>query len=301
MTIIGNNKVFEKSLSRGNQAEIWIDTNGKIIEINGSMVRLSGYSANIVQRKLVSDILLFSQDKFWDEILKKIRYFNKLVIKSFILHRARYIIPATLNLKLDDRKDVISITVSNSNAHQLEQDSYPIENTTPDHDFDEIITNSPKYQKVLKQIQEVAPTNASVLILGETGTGKELLAKSVHQLSKRSKRKLIKINCANLSADLIESELFGHEKGAFTGAYRKKVGKFELAHKGTLFLDEIGELPLELQSKLLRVLQSGELYRLGSNETTTVDIRIIAATNRNLARLVNEGKFRSDLYYNSPC
>ncbi|MDP6041556.1 MAG: sigma 54-interacting transcriptional regulator, partial [Candidatus Latescibacteria bacterium] len=141
------------------------------------------------------------------------------------------------------------------------------------------------------------PTDATVLILGETGTGKELLARAVHNTSARKDRTLVKVNCAALPVNLIESELFGHEKGAFTGAENRKIGRFELADGGTVFLDEIGDLPLELQAKLLRVLQEGEFGRLGSSETLTVDVRVITATNRDLEEEVKEGTFREDLYY----
>jgi formate hydrogenlyase transcriptional activator len=143
----------------------------------------------------------------------------------------------------------------------------------------------------------VAPTDATVLIEGETGTGKELVARAIHDLSGRSQRSFIKVNCAAIPATLLESELFGHEKGSFTGAFAQKIGRFELAHQGTLFLDEVGEIPLELQSKLLRGIQEQELERLGGNRTIHVDVRFVAATNRNLKQMVDEGKFRSDLYY----
>ena len=163
--------------------------------------------------------------------------------------------------------------------------------------FEEIITKSPKFRKVLKDIEQVASTDSTVLIQGETGTGKELIARAIHNNSNRSGRALIKVNCAALAPELIESELFGHEKGAFTGAYNKKAGRFELAHKGTIFLDEIGELPLNLQVKLLRVLQEGEFDRLGGTKTIKTDVRVIAATNRNLEKAVEKGDFREDLYY----
>ncbi len=165
------------------------------------------------------------------------------------------------------------------------------------HDFDDIKTQSRAFIEVLKSIEQVARTEATVLLLGETGTGKELLARGVHSRSRRKDRPLVKVNCAALPENLIESELFGHEKGAFTGAIATKIGRFELADKGTLFLDEIGEMPVDLQAKLLRVLQEGELERLGSTTTKKVDVRIIAATNRNLEKEVEEGRFRADLYY----
>jgi formate hydrogenlyase transcriptional activator len=165
------------------------------------------------------------------------------------------------------------------------------------HNFEEIISKSTKFHTVLRQIEQVATTDAAVLILGESGTGKELLARAIHNISKRSKKPLIKINCANLPASLIESDLFGHERGAFTGAMERKIGRFELANEGTIFLDEIGELPVELQAKLLRVLQEGEFERLGNPKTIKVNVRVIAATNRNLEEAILKKEFRSDLFY----
>ena len=163
--------------------------------------------------------------------------------------------------------------------------------------FEDIVGESGGLRQVLKQIETVAPTNATVLIQGETGTGKELLARAIHRLSPRNDRTFIKLNCAAIPSGLIESELFGHEKGAFTGAIARKMGRLELAHEGTLFLDEIGELPLDLQPKLLRALQEREIERLGGSRSIPVNVRLIAATNRDLAQMVAEKQFRSDLYY----
>ena len=163
--------------------------------------------------------------------------------------------------------------------------------------FEDIVGESGGLRQVLKQIETVAPTDATVLIQGETGTGKELLARAIHRLSPRNDRTFIKLNCAAIPSGLIESELFGHEKGAFTGAIARKMGRLELAHEGTLFLDEIGELPLDLQPKLLRALQEREIERLGGNRSIPVNVRLIAATNRDLAQMVAEKQFRSDLYY----
>ena len=165
------------------------------------------------------------------------------------------------------------------------------------HNFEEIVGNGAELTATLRKLDRVAETNATVLLLGETGTGKELLARATHARSKRRERPLIKVDCTTLPPGLIESELFGHEKGAFTGAYESKTGRFELAHRGTIFLDEIGELPLELQPKLLRVIQEGELARLGGKEVKKVDVRVIAATNRDLREEVRAGRFRDDLYY----
>ena len=163
--------------------------------------------------------------------------------------------------------------------------------------FEDIIGNSQALKRVLREIETVAPADSTVLIYGETGTGKELIARAVHELSSRKSNAFVKLNCAAIPTGLLESELFGHEKGAFTGAISQRVGRFELAHRGTVFLDEIGEIPLELQPKLLRVLQEREFERLGSTRTLKTDARLIAATNRDLKAMVDEQKFRSDLYY----
>ncbi len=166
-----------------------------------------------------------------------------------------------------------------------------------EYNFEEIIGESPALKKVLEQIQTVAPTDSTILILGETGTGKELIARAIHNLSTRRERTLVKVNCAAIPTGLLESELFGHEKGAFTGAIAQRVGRFELAHRGTIFLDEVGDIAIELQPKLLRVLQEQEFERLGSARTIRVDVRLVAATNADLAQKVAQNQFRSDLYY----
>ncbi|HWO27820.1 MAG TPA: sigma 54-interacting transcriptional regulator [Candidatus Acidoferrum sp.] len=167
----------------------------------------------------------------------------------------------------------------------------------PENGFDEIIGNSPALEFVLAEVERVAPTDSTVLILGETGTGKELIARAIHNISARCGRPFIKLNCSAIPFDLLESELFGHEKGAFTGAVVQKIGRFEMADTGTLFLDEIGDLPLALQPKLLRVLQEQEFERLGSGRTHRINVRLVAATHRDLAETVKRNEFRSDLYY----
>jgi formate hydrogenlyase transcriptional activator len=174
---------------------------------------------------------------------------------------------------------------------------YLEEEIRTEYNFEEIIGESTALKRILKQVETVAPTDSTVLILGETGTGKELIARAIHSLSRRRERTFVKMSCAAIPTGLLESELFGHERGAFTGAIAQKVGRFELAHQGTLFLDEVGDIPLEMQSKLLRVLQEQEFERLGSTRTLRVDVRWVAATNRDLAQMVADREFRADLYY----
>lgn len=189
------------------------------------------------------------------------------------------------------------VMMEREQARLQAQNQYLREEIKLAHNFEEIISTSKNFGKVLQQIEQVAATDATVLVLGESGTGKELIARAIHNISNRSRRPLVKVNCATLPANLIESELFGHERGAFTGAMERKIGRFELADGGTIFLDEIGELPVELQAKLLRVLQEGEFERLGNPKTMKVNVRVIAATNRNLEQAIQKKEFREDLYY----
>jgi formate hydrogenlyase transcriptional activator len=182
-------------------------------------------------------------------------------------------------------------------AKLAEEKLYLEEEIRSAYNFEEIVGDSPAIRRVMAQVELVAPAGSTVLILGETGTGKEVIARAVHNLSPRKERTFVKVNCAAIPSGLLEAELFGYERGAFTGAINQKLGRFELADRGTLFLDEIGDIPLELQPKLLRVLQEQEFERLGSNRTQTVDVRVVAATNRDLARLVADREFRSDLFY----
>ena len=207
---------------------------------------------------------------------------------------------AGLEKRVRERTEELSNALSevkNLKNRLLAENVYLQEEIKLSHNFEEIITNNDVLKKILTQVEQVATTEATVLILGESGTGKELIARAVHNLSARRERSLVKVDCGALPANLIESELFGHEKGAFTGASSRKIGRFELADRGTIFLDEIGELQLNLQTKLLRILQSGEFERLGSSSTIKVDVRIIAATNRNLTKAIQEGTFREDLYF----
>jgi formate hydrogenlyase transcriptional activator len=200
----------------------------------------------------------------------------------------------------------IAIAVENALAYReiaelknklAEEKLYLEEEIRTEHNFEEVIGESVALKRALSQVETVAPTDSTVLVLGETGTGKEVIARAMHNLSRRRDGTFVKINCAAIPTGLLESELFGHEKGAFTGAIAQKIGRFELAHQGTLFLDEVGDIPVELQPKLLRVLQEKEFERLGGTRTIRVDVRLVVATNRNLAQMVEEGLFRRDLYY----
>jgi formate hydrogenlyase transcriptional activator len=200
----------------------------------------------------------------------------------------------------------VAVAVENALAFQkiealkdkLEKEkAYLEEEARSEHDFGNIVGESAPLRATLRKVETVAPTDSTVLIYGETGTGKELIARAVHDLSPRKDQTFVKLNCAAIPTGLLESELFGHEKGAFTGAITQKLGRFELANQGTLFLDEVGDIPLELQPKLLRVLQEQEFERLGSTRTIKVNVRLVAATNRDLAEMVAEARFRNDLYY----
>jgi len=250
------------------------------------------------------------------------RQFVELGFKSIcsvpLIARDRVIGTLALNRRTDDDwspEDVeflmqvanqIAMTVENSLAfgelaemkERLATEKLYLEDEIRlDQNIGNMVGQGPVFHAVLKSLQTVAPTDSTVLILGETGTGKELVARAVHELSSRKKGSFIKVNCAAIPASLLESELFGHEKGSFTGAVAQKIGRFELAHQGTLFLDEIGEMPLELQPKLLRAIQDQEFERVGGNRTIRTDVRFVAATNRDLKAMVQEGKFRADLYY----
>jgi len=207
---------------------------------------------------------------------------------------------------LQEVANQVALAVENMKSYEeiatlkarLEKENiYLQEEICSEHNLEEIVGNSPALREVLRAVAQVARTDSTALIQGETGTGKELIARAIHNLSPRKERAFVRVNCAAIPLGLLESELFGHEKGAFTGAISQRVGRFELAHKGTLFLDEIGDIPLELQPKLLRVLQEQEFERLGSNRIQRVDVRLVAATNAGLAQMVAEKRFRADLYY----
>ena len=226
------------------------------------------------------------------DIISKIRLFGEIIANALLRKRSEESLRNALSevqRLLDEIKKL---------KEQIEADYlYLSEETKSEHNYGDIVGQSQALQRILVKVKQVAPTNAPVLLLGETGTGKGLIARSLHNASKHSSRPLVQVNCAALTPSLIESELFGHEKGAFTGASARRAGRFESAHGTTLFLDEIGELPLDLQPKLLRVLQDGEFERVGGTGTIKTDVRIIAATNRDLEKDVEEGRFRRDLWY----
>jgi len=243
------------------------------------------------------------EDEGWQIRKDGSRYWAHMVITALTDERGTPKGFAKVTRDLTDRKraeetlkeafDEIQIL-----KNQLAQEKlYLEEEIRTERGFEEIIGESAALKRILKQVETVAPTDSSVLIHGETGTGKERIAIAIHSLSARRDRTFVKLNCAAIPLGLLESELFGHEKGAFTGAIAQRIGRFELAHKGTLFLDEIGDIPLELQPKLLRVLQDQEFERLGSTRTQRVDVRLVAATNRDLAPMIADKQFRSDLFY----
>jgi formate hydrogenlyase transcriptional activator len=242
------------------------------------------------------------QSALWVPLIHRERTLGSLAVAS----RAENSFSEGDSEKLGQVAGHVAMAVNNALAYRQiaelrdrlnQEKKYLEEEINLENRFDEIVGESAGLRTVLRQLETVAPTDATVLIQGETGTGKELLARAIHRLSPRCERTFIKLNCAAIPAGLLESELFGHEKGAFTGAIARKIGRLELAHEGTLFLDEVGELPLDLQPKLLRALQEREIERLGGSRPIPVNIRLIAATNRDLARMVAEKQFRSDLFY----
>ncbi len=248
-----------------------------------------GVCLDISRRKHAEEALIKSRDELETQVLMRTQDLNKTI--------------KTLLLEIENKKKVeLELRDAYSEIKQLKSQleaecTYLGEEIQLMHDHGNIIGESEVLKYVLFSLEQIAPTDTTVLILGESGTGKELIARAIHHAGNRKDRPLIKVDCAAMSANLIESELFGHEKGAFTNAMEKRIGRFELADKGTLFLDEIGELPIKLQQKLLRVLQDGEFERLGSSHVRHTDVRIIAATNRNLEEDVKQGRFRQDLWY----
>ena len=300
------------------------DMNGIITEINSKFLEVLGYSRNEVISRNIMDFVIAEQSEKAAGILAKdfkgeespetdVDMLAKDGSSRTILcSRGPALLyegdaPASFLLitviDITDRKraeNALKMALSEVEQlkNRLENENLYLQNEIKlTHNFEEIVGKSEALKNILGKVEQVAATDSTVLILGKTGTGKELIARAVHNISVRSDRPLVKVNCAALPANIIESELFGHEKGAFTGAYARKIGRFELANRGTIFLDEIGDLALDLQVKLLRVLQDGEFERLGNPNTIKVDIRIIAATNRDLEKAIANSTFREDLYY----
>jgi formate hydrogenlyase transcriptional activator len=296
---------------------LWLSADGRVRRANHAASALLGYVGSELLELRVTDLVDRDAGDGWPSFVPSGH--TPVQIETRLRTRGGEHIPvdvsiAALNVEGEALNCAIARDISARKAGELAlrnalseleqlknrlqaENVYLRQEITHEQSFGEVVGKSPSLLAVLRKVQQVAATNATVLILGESGTGKELIARAVHDSSPRKERALVKVNCAALPATLIESELFGHEKGAFTGALTRRIGRFELAHEGTLFLDEIGDLPLELQAKLLRVLQEGELERLGDPKTIHVDVRIIAATNQNLEAAVAGGRFRADLYY----
>ena len=294
---------------------------GRLIRWNKNYQELVGYSAEELKDKYPSDFLSEAHNKkVTEELQKVIKDGVERSVEYDIITKDGTIVPDYYGsgklVKIGDESYIVGQTVDISEMKhaqrkitsqleeiqalkdQLEVENLYLRNELKDvGSFGEIIGESDTIKHVEYRVEQVAPLDTTVLLEGETGTGKELFARAIHQRSKRGNKPMVTVNCASLPATLIESELFGHEKGAFTGALQKQIGRFELADGGTLFLDEIGEIPLELQSKLLRVLQEGTFERIGSPKTIKVDVRVIAATNRNLEKEISKGRFRMDLFY----
>ena len=297
----------------------WIDEKANFVKVNNAACRNLGYSREELLQMSGKDINpsfnKVKSQEYWQKTAREkhftfrtrhtrkdgstfpVEITNNVIVYNGKELRCSIVRNITEQLKKEEEIQSALDEVKKLRDRLQKENSYLMQEIKLNHNFEEIVSESPRFKEVLVNVEQVAATDATVLITGESGTGKELLARAVHNLSSRRNRPLVKVNCAALPANLIESELFGHEKGAFTGAIQRKMGRFELADKGTLFLDEVGEMPLELQAKLLRVLQEGEFERLGSTQTQRVSVRVIAATNRNLNKSVEEGSFREDLFY----
>ena len=319
---INSEKEWAEAIMEGMpQLTYVMNMEGRLVRWNKNYQDLTGYSAEELPNKTPADFLSEAHNKTVTEELQKIVEDGKeRSVEYDIITKSGKIVPdyygsgklvtigddsffvgQTVNIsemKQAQRKITSQLEEISALKDQLEAENFYLRkelmNVSP---FGEIVGESDTLKHVLYRVEQVAPQDTTVLLEGETGTGKELFARAIHQRSERNKKTMVTVNCASLPASLIESELFGHEKGAFTGALQKQIGRFELANGGTIFLDEIGEIPLELQSKLLRVLQEGEFERIGSPKTIKVDVRVIAATNRDLEKEISKGHFRMDLFY----
>ena len=304
--------MYQYTVENATEMIFWINPDGMLRDCNEVAVETMKLDRETIQEVSLTQIAPKVTERGWDTTWQQVKEAGSMRYRSVMTSRDGRKIDVEVNptyLRVEDEellcvfvRDIRKQLIQEREIRQLnkqltEESAYLQDEISGKHDFNNIITRSKRYRKVLGQVAQVADTNATVLILGETGTGKELLARAIHSLSEREDRPLIKVNCAAIPENLFESELFGHEKGAFTGAHQRKIGRFELADKGTIFLDEVGEMPLDLQAKMLRVLQEGEFERLGDPTTHHTDVRVIAATNRDLEKMVEEGTFREDLYY----
>jgi len=312
-------RLAQFTIEQANDVIIWNDSQARIHRANKAACNLLGYSQEELLGMTIQDINPNSNKqtyaRFWNEIKeKKTVSFEEQHLKkdgtpvlievkaNFIQFEGQeYVVAFSRDIserKRIEKERACAFEEIQRLKLQLElENEYLIEEVSELQTFGDIVGQSPALATILKQIDMVAPTDASILIGGESGTGKELIAHEIHSRSQRNHRPMIRVNCASIPRELYESEFFGHVKGAFTGAVKDRAGRFELAHEGTLFLDEAGEIPLDLQSKLLRVLQEGTFERVGDEKTQKVDVRIVAATNKDLKKEVEQGRFREDLFY----
>jgi formate hydrogenlyase transcriptional activator len=306
-------KLFEKLFEFSPDAIVVADHQGKITEVNAQVEKLFGYARAELLGQSIETLV---PERYRDAHPRRREGYAAqprvrpmgagLELYGRRKDGSEFPVDIMLGPVQDLEDSVVLAVIRDLTQKKLDEEAlrrtalerqYLEEELQTEYRFEEIVGESRPLKKVLKQVETVAHEGATVLILGETGTGKELIARAIHELSPRRERTFVKLNCSAIPTGLLESELFGHEKGAFTGAISQKIGRLELAHQGTLFLDEIGDLPLDLQPKILRALQEKEFERLGGTKTIPVDIRLIAATNRNLAQMVAAKEFRSDLYY----
>ena len=312
-------ELAEFTIQHSGDAIIFHDCQGVILNANHAACRLLDYPEQELIGLTIQDINPDSNQETWQTFWRKLKQAKTLTFEAHHRSRGRTVIPTdiTVNyLEFDRREYGVAFIRDITGRKKIEEEKaaafeeinrlrtqleleneYLHEEVRELQPFGNIIGKSLPLQHILKQIEMVSPTDANVLITGESGTGKELIVHEIHKRSPRASRPLIRVNCASIPRELYESEFFGHVKGAFTGAIKDRVGRFELANGGTLFLDEVGEIPLDLQSKLLRVLQEGTFERVGDERTIQSDVRVIGATNRHLKKEVDSGAFREDLYY----
>ncbi len=312
-------RLSDFTIKNANDTIFWLNSSGKILNSNGFALFKYGYTREEMDTMTILDLNKNLNQESFDDMWRDLKQQKRLFLETTHVTKDGRKLEVEISanfLAFEDEEYSASIvrdiTLRKRRESALRgaleeikelkemleaEKNYLAEEIEIKNDFGEIITDSDLYKKVLQQVEQVSITKSTVLITGESGTGKELLARALHRLSDRSHTSLIKVDCAALPGHMIESELFGHEKGAFPGAIKRKIGKFELANNGTLFLDEVGEIPIELQSKLLRVLQEGEFERLGGTSPIKLDLRIIAATNRQLTEEIEKGNFRQDLFY----